>query len=318
MSPADPGFWLQRFVFVFVLCGFYMPLAVAFAMVQAISNRIFLSFGDVAMFAAFASVYVALSRYVAGDAGLSVIAVSLVAAIACAGAMGHLVARQIFEPLIRQPSQAFMIAAVGFSIALQEVMRLQSGAKTIWLPPLYGLSEVKVPIGDGALQIGLPTLIAASASFAGVAAILLVLRLTRLGRQWQSCSQDARLAALCGINVTHIVQLTCIASSMLAAFSGWTIAISYGGVAFNLGLMASFKAMFASVIGGFGTLRGAVAGAVFLSVAEVMWSSFFPLAYRDVAIFALITSILILKPEGLLGSSIRKDSDSWSRGGQSS
>lgn len=315
MSPADFGFWLQRAVFAVVLCGFYMPLAVAFAMVQAISNRIFLSFGDIAMFAAFAAVYVALSRYVAGDVSIVVMALSLCAAIACAGAMGHLVARQIFVPLIRQQSQAFMIAAVGFSIALQEVMRLQSGAKTIWLPPLYGLSEVKFPVGGDAVQIGAPALIAAGASFAGVAAVTLILRGSRFGRQWQACSQDARLAALSGINVSAIVQLTCIASSMLAAFSGWTIAVSYGGVAFNLGLMASFKAMFASVIGGFGTLRGAVAGAILLAVAEVMWTSFFPLAYRDAAIFALITSILILKPEGLLGSSIRKDSDSWPRGG---
>jgi branched-chain amino acid transport system permease protein len=309
MSAADMGFWLQRAMFVIVLCGFYMPLAVAFALVQGISNRIFLSFGDVAIFAAFAAVYVALARYVAGDASILVISVSLIVAMACAGAMGHFVSRQIFAPLIRQPSQAFMIAAVGFSIMLQEIMRLQSSAKTIWLPPLYGIGTVQLPSVLGGMQTSMIGLISAGASLLAVAVVALIMRRTPLGRQWQACSQDARLAALTGIDVGRVVQLTCICSSALTAFSGWTIAVSYGGVAFNLGLMASFKAMFASVIGGFGTLRGAVAGSIFLATAEIAWSSFFPLSYRDAAIFALITCVLVLKPEGLLGSSLRKDSD---------
>lgn len=317
MSGLDAAFWLQRGLFVLVLCGFYMPLAVAFALVQGISNRIFLSFGDIAMFAAFAAVYVALSRYVAGDASLTVIALSLAAAMACAAAMGQLVARQIFLPLIRQPSQAFMIAAVGFSIALQETMRLQSGAKTIWLPPLYGMGSVSWAAGEGSVQISSTSLLVAAISLGGVALTALIMNRSRFGRLWHACSQDARLAALCGVNAGNVVQLTCISSSVLAAFSGWTIAVSYGGVAFNIGLMASFKAMFASVIGGFGTLRGAVAGAALLAVAEVAWSSFFAIAYRDAAIFALITLILVLRPEGLLGSTLRKDTDSWSRGGHS-
>lgn len=314
MSQADIAFWLQRGLFVFVLSGFYMPLAVAFALVQGISNRIFLSFGDIAIFGAFAAVYVALARYTAGDASLMVLTLSLLAGVACAGAMGHVVSRQIFLPLIQQPSQAFMIAAVGFSIALQEILRLQSGAKTIWLPPLYGMSNISIPAGAGSVQFSSTAVIVAGVSLAGVALTAAAMKRSQFGRLWQACSQDARLAALTGVNVGRVVQLTCILSSMLAAFSGWTIAVSYGGVSFNLGLMASFKAMFASVIGGFGTLRGAVAGAVFLAAAEVLWSSFFPISYRDAVIFGLITLLLILKPEGFLGTTLRKDSNTWSRG----
>ncbi len=91
--------------------------------------------------------------------------------------------------------------------------------------------------------------------------------------------------------------------------TGWTSAISYGGADFSIGLMVGFKAMFASVIGGFGSLRGAALGAVALAIMEVSWSAAFSTAYRDVAVFAMIIVILVLKPEGLLGIWQQRESE---------
>ena len=85
--------------------------------------------------------------------------------------------------------------------------------------------------------------------------------------------------------------------------------MSYGGVNFSMGLMLGFKAMFASVIGGYGTLRGAILGATVLAFAETLWTAIFPSAYRDVAVFGLITLILMLKPEGLLDAADRRESE---------
>ncbi len=158
------------------------------------------------------------------------------------------------------------------------------------------------------IQAGQPAVIVTLVSFAVVALVCLGTKTTRYGRMWQACSQDARLASLTGIDVDLVLRMTCVVSAVVASLSGWTIAVSYGGVSFTLGLMAGFKAMFASVVGGFGTLSGAVAGAIFLAVAETLWSSLFPLAYRDAAIFSLIAIILILKPEGIMGSPLRQDS----------
>jgi branched-chain amino acid transport system permease protein len=95
----------------------------------------------------------------------------------------------------------------------------------------------------------------------------------------------------------------------LASVSGWIVAVAYGGVTFSMGLMLGFKAMFASVIGGFGTVKGAIVGGVFLAVVETLWTALFPLAYRDVGVFGLIIMVLMLKPEGLCGTVFRRESE---------
>lgn len=304
---VELAYWLQRVIQILVLCGFYMPLAVAFALVQGISNRVFLSFGDFAMFGAFAAVYAAMARYVAGDSNAAVLGISLAAAALCTAALGRMTATQVFAPLIRQPSQAFMIASVGLSIMLQEIMRLQSGARLIWLPPLYGFEGLELFPGTAPTRIGIMQAIVIATSFATVGLVCLGVSYSRFGRNWRACSQSALLASLSGVDPASVLRWSCIISAALASVSGWIIAVSYGGVSFSIGMMAGFKAMFASVIGGFGTLSGAVAGAIFLAVAETAWSMMFPMAYRDVAIFSIITLILVLKPEGLLGHAAQQE-----------
>ena len=91
--------------------------------------------------------------------------------------------------------------------------------------------------------------------------------------------------------------------------AGALVAVTYGGVGFSMGLVLGFKAMFAAIIGGFGMIEGAVAGAVFLAAIEVFWVALFPAAYRDVAVFGIIILVLALKPEGLLGHEIKRESD---------
>jgi Branched-chain amino acid ABC-type transport system, permease components len=69
------------------------------------------------------------------------------------------------------------------------------------------------------------------------------------------------------------------------------------------------KALFASILGGFGTIGGAIAGGIVLAALETMWTAFFPIVYRDVAVFSLVVLVLIVKPDGLLGVTIRRDSE---------
>ena len=104
------------------------------------------------------------------------------------------------------------------------------------------------------------------------------------------------------------MSFTAMAAAGFAAASGWIIAITYGGVSFYMGLVFGLKALFASIIGGFGTIGGAVAGGIALAVLETVWTAFFPIIYRDVAVFLIIILVLVLKPEGLLGA-VRRDSE---------
>jgi branched-chain amino acid transport system permease protein len=299
---------LQQFLNLAQLATFYVPLAVAFALIQAITRKVFLSFGDVAMFGSFAAVYVCFSSLLSGNDDLASALLALFAAIACAGAFGFLSARLVFAPLIAKSSQAFMIAAIGFSIAVQEAMRFQTGGRDIWIPPLFQDAPI-VLWADPILQI--PSIVGLSIllMLATVATLVAILKFTQFGRNWQACSQEMSLAKLCGVNTEQVLALTFTLGSSLAAVSGWIVAISYGGTSFSSGLMLGFKAMFAAVIGGFGSVRGAILGAISLATLEVLWSATFSTAYRDVGVFSFIVFMLLLRPEGLSGLQNSRESE---------
>ena len=309
MLSHEFGYWLQQFLNACTLASFYVPLAVAYALVQGITNKIFLSFGDFAMYAAFAAIYAGLAGLLAGGSTAIILAMSLALAVLSSSALGRFAANYVFAPLIGQTSQAFMIASIGVSIALQEVMRIQSTNRDLWMMPLFDGAAFRISGGTFPVQIGIMQIIAVAIAVLAIGAVLIVMGHTAVGRYWKACSQSERLAKLSGVNTLSVLRWSCVGSAALASVSGWIIAVSYGGVTFSMGLMLGFKAMFASVIGGFGTIHGAIAGGIFLAFVETLWTATFPLAYRDVAVFGLIILILMLKPEGLYGSTIKRESE---------
>lgn len=303
------GYWLQQVLNAITLASFYTPLAVAYALVQGITNKIFLSFGDFAMYAAFAAIYAALAGQTGGFDTLAVLTGALAMALISASALGRFAANQIFEPLIKRSTQAFMIASIGMSIAMQEVMRIGSGSRDLWLPQFFDGDNFKVYSGVFPVQIGIMQVIAIGVSTVALSLVAFIMTQTAMGRYWTACSQSEKLAKLSGVNTVTVLQWTCVASAALASVSGWIVAVAYGGVTFSMGLMLGFKAMFASVIGGFGTVKGAIVGGVFLAVVETLWTALFPLAYRDVGVFGLIILVLMLKPEGICGTVFRRESE---------
>ena len=300
---------LQQALNIAQLACFYMPLAAAFALIQAITKRVFLSFGDFAMFGSFAAVYICFGRLLQGDSDLMAALLSLAAAMICAGALGQAAARFVFAPLMKGASLSFMIAALGFSIALQELMRLTSDARDIWVPPLFRGLAIRLVDTPYPVNLTLSSLLAMGLSVASLIALGLLLKRTQFGRKWQAVAQNETLARLCGVNTPRIIEVTFIVGSALAAVSGWTSAISYGGTNFFVGVMLGFKAMFAAVIGGFGSVRGAIIGAGCLAILEVVWSANFGTSYRDAGVFGIIIFILLLKPEGLGGDAAHRESE---------
>ena len=300
---------LQQLLNTAQLASFYVPLSVAFALIQAITRRVFLSFGDFAMFGSFAAVYVCFGRMLQGDSDLMAAMISLVAAMACAGALGFVVARQVFVPLTQMSALSFMIAGLGFSIALEELMRLSSGSRDIWIPPLFQGQSISLAQGDFRVRLSANNMFSTAIAAGSVLLLLGVARFTSFGRFWAACTQNPRLAMLCGVNTTRVMEVTFLMGTALAAVSGWMAAITYGGTNFSVGIMLGFKAMFAAVAGGFGNVRGAVMGAISLAALEVVWSAAFGTTYRDVGVFSIIILVLLLKPEGLSGDARHRESE---------
>ena len=305
----DLAYALQQALNAAQVASFYLPLALAFAIMQAITRRIFLGFGDLAMFGSFAAIYVCFDAMLRGQPDLSAAFWALGAAIICGAALGMVVARLMLgEALLRNPL-AFMIASIGLSISLEETMRLQSQSRDIWVPPLFpGQYALEIP-GSFTVRVSLMSASAAAISVVAAIMVYLILDRTRFGLYWRACAQSLKLAALTGVDALWVATWSFALAGGLAAVTGWASAISYGGANYSIGLMVGFKAMFASVIGGFGKLSGAVVGAVALAVFEVSWSTAFSTTYRDVAVFVIIIIVLVLKPEGLLGDTLQRESE---------
>lgn len=301
------GYWLQQLLNALVLAAFYATLATAYALMQGITNKIVLSFGDFAMFGAFAAVYAALWALLGGYATSAMMALACLSAAAATAALGRFANSAVFMPLLRSPGQAVMIASIGVSIILQEVMRQQSAARDQWLPPFYDYA-LHIEMRDFPVRLGMLQMASVAVAIAALILVLLVMRHTNAGRLWRACAQNAPLARLCGVDTDAVFRWSFISAGALAGLAGWIAAAAYGGVSFYMGLMLGTKAMFAAIAGGFGTIGGAMAGGLLLAGLEVTWSALFPLAYRDVAVFTVVVMILVLKPEGLLGVPLRGES----------
>ena len=306
MFDGSFGYWFQQALNCLVLASFYATLATAYALLQGITNKIVLSFGDFAMFGAFAAIYAALWAMLGGHATFAMMALAGIAAITATAALGRLANTAVFQPLIHSPGQAVMIASIGVSIILQEVMRLQSAARDQWLPPYYD-NALNLDTGGFAVRLGMLQMATVAAATAAAMAVLAIMRYSNAGRLWRAVAQNARLAELSGVDTVAVFRWSFTAAGVLAGLAGWIAAAAYGGVSFYMGLVLGFKAMFAAIVGGFGTIGGALTGGILLAALEVTWTALFPLAYRDVAVFAIVVMILILKPEGLMGRGLRRE-----------
>ncbi len=280
------------------MASFYLPLALAFAILQAITRRIYLSFGDFAMFASFAAVYACFDAILPVTHDLAAGTFALVLALLCGASLGYAIARLVLGERLLQAPLAYMIASIGIGIALQE-----SHAPAVTEPRCLGAAAV-FRRGAVSLRGVLPIKLSVMTGWA-ISSLWRYRRRSRFAVAQRfvctgSLCPSPKLAMLTGIDAAQVVCWSFALSGALAGVTGWTAAISYGGANFSIGLMTGFKAMFASVIGGFGTLRGAVAGAILLAVIEVGWSSLFSTAYRDVAVFSFIVLVLVFRPQGLM------------------
>lgn len=303
------GYAIQQLVNACLVGALYSLLAVAYALLHGITNRIVLSFGDIATFGAFGTIYMMLLVLASNwQTGLAIGVVFLIATASTA-VLSAMVQKSVFTPLVRSPTQAIMIASIGISIALQEGLRVQSGGRDQWLSPIFANPLVNADFDGFIVHVtGMHILILGVAA-ALLIGLTLVLTLSQAGRLWRACSQNLTLAQLCGIDTGRVLTWTAAAAGGFAAVSGWIIAIGYGGVSFYMGLVLGLKALFATIIGGFGTVGGAIAGGFLLAGLETLWSAYFPIVYRDVAVFLFVILVFVIKPDGLLGVNLRRDSE---------
>ncbi len=222
-------------------------------------------------------------------------------------ASGVLVYTVAYRPLWGAPRTSFLITAIAVSFFLQNTGQLVFGPQVKGFRPETALTQsLTLTLGaDTVYFTGILLLVPILTAVLLTGLHLFVTR-TKMGKAMRACAQDAEVAEMMGVNVGRIIALTFFIIAMLAAVAGVFYALRFGQIQPLMGLLPGIKAFAAAVIGGIGSLPGAVLGGLVLGFIEVFVVALFPTltAYRDVFAFVLLILILIFRPSGLIGEDL--------------
>jgi len=190
---------------------------------------------------------------------------------------------------------------IGMSIVLQNFVQITQGARVKPLQPLI-TGGFEVMENDGfVVNLSYMQILIITLTIVLMWVFTMIINRTSLGRAQRACEQDRIMAALSGVNVDRTISLTFVMGASLAAVAGVMYLLYYGVIDFYIGFIAGIKAFTAAVLGGIGSLPGAMLGGMIIGLIEVFWSAYFTIEYKDVAAFSMLALVLIFLPSGLLG-----------------
>ncbi len=295
-------YFLQQLINGVTLGSIYGLIAIVYTMVYGIIGMINFAHGDIFMIGAFAAliVIVGLASLGLGAAG-ALIVVALLGAMLIAAVYGWALERIAYRPLRGSFRLAALISAIGMSIFLQNYVQLAQGARVKPLQPMIEGGFVLTQKGSFTVNLSYMQIIIVATTIALMTAFSLLIAKTPIGRSQRACEQDMKMAALLGLDVNRTISMTFVMGASLAAVAGIMFLLYYGVIDFFIGFLVGIKAFTAAVLGGIGSLPGAMLGGLLIGLIETFWSGYFTVEYKDVAAFSILVLVLIFRPTGLLG-----------------
>ncbi|MEH6472794.1 MAG: high-affinity branched-chain amino acid ABC transporter permease LivH [Halopseudomonas sp.] len=295
-------YFVQQLLNGLTIGSTYALIAIGYTMVYGIVGMINFAHGEVYMIGTYVAFIVIAGLTFLGLESLPLIFIAaLLISMMVAATYGFTIERVAYRPLRGQPRLLALISAIGMSIFLQNFVRLAQGSRDIAMPSLI----------TGGWTFGSPDSFEASLSYMQViifvvtlitmGALTLFISKSKWGRACRSCSQDLGMTNLLGINTNNIIALTFVVGAALAAVAGLLLGMYYGVVNPYIGFIAGLKAFTAAVLGGIGSIPGAMLGGILLGTTEAMTSAYFSSEYKDVVAFGLLILVLLFRPSGLLG-----------------
>ena len=302
-------YFLQQLINGLTLGSIYGLIAIGYTMVYGIIGMINFAHGDVFMIGSIVSFIVVLMMGLTGGSGAFVIILALalvvIIAMLIASVYNWSIERVAYKPLRGSFRLAPLISAIGMSIVLQEFVRIAQEGRP---KPIQGIITGRYELlhraaanGDFVVTISNMQIIIIVSTVALMALFTMMINRTSLGRAQRACEQDQKMASLLGIDVDKTISITFILGAMLAAFAGMMFFMYYNVTDFFIGFLAGIKAFTAAVLGGIGSIPGAMLGGMVIGLIEVFWSAYFSVEYKDVAAFTVLVIVLIFMPQGLLG-----------------
>ena len=275
----------------------YAIIALGYTMVYGIAKMLNFAHGDVIMVGAYVC-FCAMSYL-----NLPPVVGVLLAVLVCT-LLGIVIERLAYKPLRAAPSLAVLITAIGVSYFLQ------NAALLIWKSdPKVFPSVIQLPsleLAGGQLTISPVAIVTVLACVIIMVALTLFTGKTKMGKAMRAVSEDKGAAQLMGINVNSTISLTFAIGSGLAAIAGVLLCSAYPTLMPTTGSMPGIKAFTAAVLGGIGSIPGAMLGGILLGVIEIFSKAYISTQLSDAIVFAVLIVVLLIKPAGLLGKKVRE------------
>jgi branched-chain amino acid transport system permease protein len=230
-----------------------------------------------------------------------ILLVMLLVSMAVTAVYGWVVERLAYRPLRQSFRLAPLLSAIGMSFVLFNFSQVSQGAQAKPIPPLITGGYTLHDSGNFSVQLSNVQIVVVVTTIVLLAIFSFIVSRTRFGRDMRACEQDQTMAALLGVNVDRTISMTFVIGAALAAVAGMMYLLYYGLVDFFMGFVAGIKAFTAAVLGGIGSLPGAMLGGLAIGLIETFWSAYFSIEYKDVAAFSILIVVLIFRPTGLLG-----------------
>lgn len=293
-------YFLELFLGGLTRGSIYALIALGYTMVYGIIELINFAHGEIYMIGAFTALIVASALSLMGMSGWSLLILAGLVAVIYSSAYGYTIEKIAYKPLRKAQRLSPLISAIGMSIFLQNYVLLAQTSDFLSFPALIEEFSFMEPIShimrSSELVIILTTLIS-------TALLTLFIKFSRTGKAMRATAQDKTMAMLLGVNVNRVISVTFIIGSGLAAIGGVLISSHIGQINFYIGFIAGIKAFTAAVLGGIGSIPGAVLGGMILGWTESFATGYVSSDYEDVFAFGLLVFILIFRPAGILGRS---------------
>lgn len=291
----DATYLLQQVINGISLGSIYALVAIGFSITYSILRLINFAHGDILMVGCYAALFLMLL-------GMFPLALALVGSMIIAAMVGVMVERIAFRPLRAASEEAMLITSIAVSMLLQNlgILLLSPQPRKFQFPEFFAQSH-----NIGGITFNNMTVLTVGVAIVLMLALTVFVKRTKMGKAMRACSENIQAARLMGIDINVVVATAFVIGSALAAVAGIMLGGQYGRIEPLMGFVPGLKAFVAAVIGGIGSIPGAALGGYVLGIFEIMLVGVLPLAltgYRDAAVFLLLILVLLLRPNGILGS----------------